>query len=99
MLSLAKEAKEGLLVSLEKIRRVLQLPPVCPSASYRQTEDRPDLAKVPPCRTQRRKCHLTLNLLTSTIVAPASNDSKWQMEFNSAFKGLREPDKLDKSIV
>jgi hypothetical protein len=31
---------------------------------------------------------LTLNLLTSTIVAPPSNASKWQMGFNSAFKGL-----------
>ena len=32
---------------------------------------------------------LTLNLLTTTIVAPPSNVSKWQMGFNSAFKGLR----------
>jgi hypothetical protein len=31
---------------------------------------------------------LTLNLLTSTIIAPPSNASKWQMGFNSAFKGL-----------
>jgi hypothetical protein len=31
---------------------------------------------------------LTLNLLTATIVAPPSNASKWQMVFNSAFKGL-----------
>jgi hypothetical protein len=31
---------------------------------------------------------LTLNLLTSTIVAPPSNASKWQLGFNSAFKGL-----------
>jgi hypothetical protein len=31
---------------------------------------------------------LTLNLPMSTIVAPTSNDSKWQMECNSAFKGL-----------
>jgi len=31
---------------------------------------------------------LTLNLLTTTVVAPHSNASKWQMEFNSAFKGL-----------
>jgi hydrogenase maturation factor HypF (carbamoyltransferase family) len=33
---------------------------------------------------------LTLNLLTITIVAPPSNASKWQMGFNSAFKGLNE---------
>ena len=33
---------------------------------------------------------LTLNLLTTTIVAPPSNASKWQMGFNSAFKGLME---------
>ena len=49
-----------------------------------------------------RKAHttiyspLTLNLLTTTIVAPPSNTSKWQMGFNSAFKGLngrlREPE-------
>ena len=31
---------------------------------------------------------LTLNLLTTTIVAPASNARKWQMGFNSAFKGI-----------
>ena len=31
---------------------------------------------------------LTLNLLTTTIVAPPSNASKWQMGYNSAFKGL-----------
>ena len=35
---------------------------------------------------------LTLNLLTTTIVAPPSNASKWQMGFNSAFKGLRPPE-------
>ena len=33
---------------------------------------------------------LTLNLLTTTIVAPPSNASKWQMGFNSAFKWLRK---------
>ena len=33
---------------------------------------------------------LTLNLLTTTIVAPPSNASKWQMGFNSAFKGLKD---------
>ena len=38
---------------------------------------------------------LTLNLLTTTIVAPPSNASKLQMGFNSAFKGLRPPDLLD----
>ena len=31
---------------------------------------------------------LTLSLLTTTIVAPPSNASKWQMGFNSAFKVL-----------
>ena len=31
---------------------------------------------------------LTLNLLMTTIVAPPSYASKWQMGFNSAFKGL-----------
>jgi len=32
---------------------------------------------------------LTLNQLKTTIVAPPSNASKWQMGFNSAFKGLK----------
>jgi len=32
---------------------------------------------------------LTLNLLTTTMVAPPSNASKCQMGFNSAFKGLK----------
>ena len=31
---------------------------------------------------------LTFTLLTTTIVAPPSNASKWQMGFNSAFKRL-----------
>jgi len=31
---------------------------------------------------------LTLNLLTTTVVVPPSNASKWQMGFNSPFKGL-----------
>jgi hypothetical protein len=35
-----------------------------------------------------RRRRRTLNLLTTTIVAPPSNASKWQMGFNSAFKGL-----------
>jgi len=33
--------------------------------------------------------NLTLNLLTTTIVAPPSNASKWQTGFNSGFKGLK----------
>ena len=48
-------------------------------------EDNPEF-----CKTQYS---LTLNLLTTTIVALPSNASKWQMGFNSAFKGLI----LDKS--
>jgi len=32
---------------------------------------------------------LTLNLLTTTIVVPPSNASKWQIGFNSVFKGLK----------
>ena len=36
----------------------------------------------------RYRQYLTLNLLTSTIVAPPSNANKWQIGFNSAFKGL-----------
>jgi hypothetical protein len=40
--------------------------------------------------TQHAMCEsaLTLKLLTTTIVAPPSNASKWQMGFNSVFKGL-----------
>jgi len=37
---------------------------------------------------------LTLNLLTTAIFAPPSNASKWQMGFNSAFKGLIRNDRL-----
>jgi hypothetical protein len=40
---------------------------------------------------------LTLNLLTTTIVAPPSNASKWQMGFNSAFKGLRNTNEWNRS--
>ena len=36
----------------------------------------------------RRKRRLTLNLLTTTIVAPPSNARKLQVGFNLAFKGL-----------
>jgi hypothetical protein len=32
--------------------------------------------------------NLTLILLTTAIVVPPNNDSKWQIGFNSAFKGL-----------
>jgi hypothetical protein len=39
------------------------------------------------CVLHRRRL-LTLIPLTSTIVATPSNASKWQMGFNSAFKGL-----------
>jgi hypothetical protein len=38
--------------------------------------------------THLRYLHLTLTLLTTTIVAPPSNAGKWQMGFNSEFKGL-----------
>ena len=38
--------------------------------------------------TKKVSVILTLNLLTTTRVAPPSNASKWQMGFNSAFKGL-----------
>ena len=36
----------------------------------------------------RNALMITLNLLTTTIVAPPGNASKWHMGFNSAFKGL-----------
>ena len=38
--------------------------------------------------TDSHGTRLTLNLLTTTIVAPPSNASKWQMGFNSAFNPL-----------
>jgi len=38
---------------------------------------------------------LTLNLLMTTIVAPPRNASKWQMGFNSAFKGLKKVIRTD----
>jgi hypothetical protein len=39
---------------------------------------------------------LTLYALTTTIVAPLPNASKWQMGFNSAFKGLRRSARISK---
>jgi hypothetical protein len=39
-------------------------------------------------QTDGKIINLTLNLLTTTIVAPPNNASKWEMGFNSAFKGL-----------
>jgi len=43
-------------------------------------------------RVMSAECNYTLslnfNLLKTTIVAPPSNASKWQMGFNSALKGL-----------
>ena len=43
----------------------------------------------PLCNCPREASKLTLTLLTTTIVAPPSNASKWQMGFNSAFRGLK----------
>jgi hypothetical protein len=42
---------------------------------------------------------LTLNLLTTTIVALPSNASKWQMGFNSALKGLKLDDGYGAEII
>ena len=42
---------------------------------------------------------LTLNLLTTTIVTPPSNASKWQMGFNSTFKGLMQGELLRNGLV
>ena len=42
------------------------------------------------CFSDKNTNSLNPYLLTTTIVAPPSNASKWQMGFNSAFKGLRE---------
>jgi hypothetical protein len=51
-----------------------------------QNTDRPFLL----CYTVLKIEPLTLNLLTTTIVAPPSNASKLQTGFNSAFKGLKQ---------
>src|SRR5215469_9093831 len=42
---------------------------------------------------------LTLNLLTTTIVAPPSNASKWQMGFNSAFKGCMKNQQIHQLFI
>jgi predicted alpha/beta hydrolase family esterase len=39
---------------------------------------------------------LTLNLLTTTIVAPPSNARKWRLGFNSAFKGLMHVSNMER---
>ena len=41
---------------------------------------------------------LTFNLLTTTIVAPPSNASKWQIGFNSTFKGLTYQNSVQEEI-
>src|SRR5215510_17209 len=42
---------------------------------------------------------LTHNLLTTNIVAPPSNASKWQMGFNSAFKGCMKNQQIHKLFI
>ena len=42
---------------------------------------------------------LTLKLLTTTIVELPSNASKWQMVFNSGFKGLTTVNQIDHTHV
>src|SRR5215510_13160416 len=42
---------------------------------------------------------LTLNLLKTTIVAPPSNASKWQMGFNSAFKGCMKSQQIHQLFI
>ena len=49
-----------------------------------------DLASPAVSQTAVYTNGLTFNLLTTTIVAPPSITSKWQMWFNLAFKGMRE---------
>src|SRR5215510_3154746 len=44
-------------------------------------------------------CSLTLNLLTTTIVAPPSNASKWQMGFNSPFKGSTKNQQIHQLFI
>src|SRR5215471_15424335 len=42
---------------------------------------------------------LTLNLLTTTIVAPPSNASKWHMGFNSPFKGCMKNQQIHQLFI
>jgi hypothetical protein len=56
--------------------------------SRRATEDLRLRPRVHWDRVPFKLQWLTPNLLTTTTVAPPSNASKWQMGFNSAFKGL-----------
>src|SRR5215469_14584563 len=42
---------------------------------------------------------LTLNLLTTTIVATPSNASKWQMGFNSAFKRCMKNEQIHQLFI
>jgi len=44
--------------------------------------------KITQPKNELKSLYLTLNLLTTTIVAPPSNASKWQMGYNLAFKWL-----------
>src|SRR5215475_3916071 len=42
---------------------------------------------------------LTINLLMTTIFAPPSNASKWQMGFNSAFKGCMKNQQIHQLFI
>src|SRR5215469_7739666 len=42
---------------------------------------------------------LTLNLLMATIFAPPSNAMKWQMGFNSAFKGCMKNQQMHQLFI
>ena len=48
---------------------------------------------------RNRLPRVTLNLLTTAIVAIPSNASKWQMGFNSAFKGLNTIPQMAEGIM
>ena len=48
---------------------------------------------------RNRLPRVTLNLLTTAIVAIPSNASKWQMVFNSAFKGLNTIPQMAEGIM
>src|SRR5215468_7671731 len=53
-----------------------------------------------PCHTWgAHQMHLTLNLLTTTIVAPPSNASRWQMGFNLPFKGCMKNQQIHQLFI
>src|SRR5215475_3871247 len=57
------------------------------------------MTQVQPITVGRVAGGLTLNLLMTTIFAPPSNASKWEVGFNSAFKGCMKNQQIHQLFI